>query len=110
MNRAYSLKDRDANAKGTGYRFYFLTGTLLRVPFLRSGFFQKKGTLMRTLVEPPPWSRCDLCGAEMRLKLVEPADRNFDMEKEIFVCASCGRERSYTVMHDPYTPHIKAAH
>ena len=64
---------------------------------------------MRTLVEPPPWSRCDICGNEMRLKLIEAADRKFDMDKEVFVCANCGRERSYTVMHDPYTPHIKAA-
>ena len=47
---------------------------------------------MRTLVKPPPSSRCDLCGGELRLKLIEPASRTLDLENEIFVCASCGHE------------------
>ena len=62
---------------------------------------------MRTLVKPPPSSRCDLCGGELRLKLIEPANRALDLENEIFVCANCGHERSYTVVHDPHTPHTK---
>ena len=62
---------------------------------------------MRKLVNPPPWSRCGQCGGEMRLKLIVPADHTCDLENEIFVCANCGHERTFTVMHDPYTPHIE---
>ena len=62
---------------------------------------------MRKLVNPPPWSRCGLCSGEMRLKLIVPAGRTCDLESEIFVCANCGHERTFTVMHDPYTPHIE---
>ena len=62
---------------------------------------------MRTLITPPPWSRCDLCGGELGLKLIEPADRTLDLENEIFVCANCGHEKSYTMIHDPHTPHTK---
>ncbi len=64
---------------------------------------------MRTLVQPPPSSRCDLCGGELRLKLIESANRTLDLENEIFVCANCGREQSYTVDHDHNMPHIKVA-
>lgn len=64
---------------------------------------------MRKLVNPPPWSRCGLCSGEMRLKLIVPADRTSDLENEIFVCTNCGHERTSTVMHDPYTPHIEKA-
>ena len=61
---------------------------------------------MRTLVQPPPSLRCDLCHGELRLKLVEPACPFFDLETEIFVCAKCGRERAFTVSHDHYAAHI----
>ena len=64
---------------------------------------------MRTLIQPPPWSRCDLCGGQLRLKLIEPANRTLDLENEIFACANCGRERSYTVDHDHNRPHPKVA-
>jgi uncharacterized protein with PIN domain len=57
---------------------------------------------MRTLVQPPPSSHCDLCGGELRLKRVEAANRNLDLESEIFVCANCGRELSCVVEHDKY--------
>ncbi len=57
---------------------------------------------MRTLVQPPPSTRCDLCGGELRLKQVELANRTMDLENEIFVCASCGREISYIVHHEKY--------
>jgi uncharacterized protein with PIN domain len=60
---------------------------------------------MRTLVRPPPSSRCDRCGAELQFKLIEPADPTSDYENEIFVCEKCGREKLYTVSHDHYTPH-----
>ena len=43
----------------------------------------------------------------MRLKLIVPADNTYDLDNEIFVCAICRHERTFTVMHDPYTPHIE---
>ena len=64
---------------------------------------------MRTLIQPPPSLHCDLCGGELRLKLVKSADSTFDLENEIFVCANCGHEQSYTVSHNHYTPHSKVA-
>jgi hypothetical protein len=64
---------------------------------------------MRTLVEPPPSSRCDLCGGELRLKLIESANCTLDLDNEIFVCIKCGREQSYTVSHDHTMPAPKAA-
>jgi hypothetical protein len=60
---------------------------------------------MRTLVKPPPSTRCELCGGELRLKLVEPANRTLDLENEIFVCTDCGRELSCIVDHDRYAGH-----
>ena len=73
----------------------------------RQGFAVGNGDdTMRQLVEPPPWSHCANCGGEMRLKQVVPADRAADLENEVFVCASCGSERIYTAMHDPYTPRV----
>ena len=65
---------------------------------------------MRTLVEPPPSSRCDLCGSELRLKQIESANRTLELDYEIFVCVKCGHERSCTVNHDRSMPTpIKAA-
>jgi hypothetical protein len=57
---------------------------------------------MRTLIQPPPSTHCDRCGGELRLKLVEPANRTMNLENEIFVCASCDREISFIVKHDKY--------
>jgi len=64
---------------------------------------------MRTLIQPPPSLCCDLCGGELRLKLIESADATFDLENEIFVCANCGHKQPYTVAHDRYAPHSKVA-
>ena len=64
---------------------------------------------MRTLIQPPPSSRCDLFSDDLRLKLIEPANRTLDLENEMLVCANCGREQSYTVDHDHNTPHPKVA-
>jgi hypothetical protein len=61
---------------------------------------------MRTLVEPPPSSRCDLCGAELRLKLIELANRALDLDRQIFVCAECGRERSCAVSQNHTVRHM----
>ena len=66
---------------------------------------------MRPMTQPPPLSRCDQCGGELRLKLIEGADRGLDLENEIFVCANCGREQSLIVNHDHKMPHTQnAAH
>jgi hypothetical protein len=54
---------------------------------------------MRTFVEPPPSSRCKFCGGELRLKLIESAKPNLDLDNEIFVCVKCGHEQSYAVSH-----------
>lgn len=105
--RARDQFTRDANAKRLGFRSNFHIGTLSSVPLPRSDACREKGNHMRTLVKPPPSSRCDLCGGELRLKLIEPASRTLDLENEIFVCASCGHEQSYTVIHDPQTPHTE---
>jgi len=67
---------------------------------------------MRTLVEPPFSSHCDLCGGELRLKQIESANRALDLDCEIFVCIKCGREKSCTVSHNHtvrHTPDPKAA-
>ena len=62
---------------------------------------------MRTLVEPPPSSRCALCGDELRLKLIESANRTLGLDNEICVCVKCGREQSYTVSHGHNMPDHK---
>ncbi len=64
---------------------------------------------MRTITQPPPSSRCDKCGGELRLKLVEVAEHGLNLENEIFVCANCGLEQSLTVSHDRKMPHTKVA-
>jgi hypothetical protein len=64
---------------------------------------------MRTLVQPPPSAHCNVCGGELRLKQIEPANRILDLDSEIFVCATCGRERSFTVNHNGKVPDPKAA-
>ena len=40
---------------------------------------------MRAVTQPPPSSRCKLCGGELRLKLIEPANRELDLDNEIFI-------------------------
>jgi uncharacterized protein with PIN domain len=64
---------------------------------------------MRTLVEPAPWSRCEHCRGELRLKVIETENRTLDLELEIFVCVSCGRERWLAVDHDRHAPHSNLA-
>ena len=65
---------------------------------------------MRTLVQPPPSSHCDLCGGELRLKKIELANRTLELEDEILVCVTCGRERLYTVSHNHTVQNTKAAY
>jgi hypothetical protein len=64
---------------------------------------------MRTITVPPSSSHCDQCGGELRLKLIEAADRGLDLEYEIFVCANCGREQSLTMSRSHYMPRTKVA-
>jgi Zn finger protein HypA/HybF involved in hydrogenase expression len=61
---------------------------------------------MRTITQPPPSCHCNQCGGELRLKLIEPANRTLDLEKEIFVCANCGREQSCIVSHNHNVSHM----
>ena len=61
---------------------------------------------MCTLVEPPPSSRCDKCGGELRLKLIEPANRTLDLDNQIFVCVKCGHEQACTVSHNLNVRHM----
>jgi hypothetical protein len=61
---------------------------------------------MRTLVEPPPSSHCHLCGGELRLKLIESANSDLDLDSEILVCITCGREHSCTVSHNHNARHM----
>jgi hypothetical protein len=64
---------------------------------------------MRTITQPPPSSHCNQCGGELRLKLIETADRGLNLENEIFVCENCDREHSLTVNHDRKMPQTNAA-
>src|ERR1019366_1607654 len=80
--------------------------TLLSAPFPRSEACRAKGNPMRTLVEPPPSSRCDRCSSELRLKLIESANLTLDLENEIFVCVKCGVEQSCTVSHNRNVGHM----
>ena len=104
--KAHRINNRDANAKRSGFQSNLSTGTLLSVPFPRSEACRTKGNPMRTLVEPPPSSRCDLCGGELRLKQIELANRTLDLDNEIFVCAKCGREQACTVSHNHNVRHM----
>lgn len=63
---------------------------------------------MRNLVQPPPSLHCELCGGELRLKRIEPANLVLDMDVEIFACSKCGHEQSYVVKQDHYSTSHRA--
>ena len=42
------------------------------------------------------------CGGELRFKLIEPANRVYGLDNEIFVCVNCGHEQMYVVARDRY--------
>ena len=96
---------RDANAKRSSFHSILSTGTLLSVPFPRSEHLGRKEPACVPSSNRRPSTHCDLCGGELRLKLVEPANRTMDLENEIFVCVCCGREMSFVVNHDKYAAH-----
>lgn len=54
---------------------------------------------MRTLVEPPHSSHCELCGGELRLKQVESANRTL-VWKMRCLSLECGHEQSIEVTHN----------
>jgi uncharacterized protein with PIN domain len=60
---------------------------------------------MRTLVQPPPTSHCEICHGELQLKWTEPAAPSVELDVEIFVCTKCSHEQSYWVGHDLYAAH-----
>ena len=64
---------------------------------------------MRILVEPPTSSHCEVCGGELRLKLIESANPTHDLDSETSICVTCGHEQSFTKSHDPTMPAPKAA-
>jgi len=88
---------------------------------------------MRTRRPPPPAAAGAVGGGELRLKLIEPANRTLDIEpaniiepanrtldiepanhtldldNEILVCVNCGHEQSNIVKHDHNMPTPKAA-
>jgi hypothetical protein len=98
--------DRDVNARRSGFQSNLSIGTLLSAPFPCSEACRAKGNHMRTLVQPPPSSRCELCGGELRLKQVESANRTLDLESEIFVCVKCGHEQTCLVSHNHTARHM----
>ncbi len=54
---------------------------------------------MRTIVPPPPVSRCEHCHGELRLKRVEP-----DCQR--FVCMECKREQTFRARGNPYASNL----
>lgn len=63
---------------------------------------------MRTLVQPPPSLRCDLCQGELRFKRIDPDGPLLELDYEVFVCMKCGHERTYRAKHDPYAARSEA--
>jgi hypothetical protein len=58
---------------------------------------------MRTLVDPPPSLRCDLCNGELRLKKIERDTSPLESDITTFVCAKCDRVKLYRVSRDPHS-------
>jgi len=55
---------------------------------------------MRNTVEPPPISRCELCGGQLTLVRVEPAHSALGATTNVFACACCGNERTFVAHQD----------
>jgi hypothetical protein len=55
---------------------------------------------MRRIVDPPPATRCKLCGGELRLKKVEAVVPVLGINAEILICVGCGREETIPLNHD----------
>src|SRR5690348_3644309 len=66
--------------QGVRFQSIVLTGTRLSVPYPRFEACRAKGNRMRTLVQPPPSLRCDLCHGELRLKQLAPDGPAFDFD------------------------------
>lgn len=59
---------------------------------------------MRKIVEPPPLSRCDYCGGALNLKEVGPAQSVLGLQRQVYVCGQCGRERTFVTTSEAYAP------
>jgi hypothetical protein len=57
---------------------------------------------MRTLVQPPPASGCDLSHGKLLFKRIEPDGPALELNCEIFVRIKCGHEQSYRVNRSLY--------
>ena len=55
---------------------------------------------MRDTVQPPPISRCNLCGGQLVLKCTDIAHSILGLRSNVFVCATCGTEQSFTEHRD----------
>ena len=58
---------------------------------------------MRTLVDPPPSLRCDVCSGELQLKKIQQDTSPLRSDITTFFCAKCGHEKSYRVSSDPHS-------
>ena len=58
---------------------------------------------MRTLVDPPLSLRCGVCNGELRLKKIQQDTSPLKSDITTFVCAKCGRDKSYRASGDPHS-------
>jgi len=50
---------------------------------------------MRSTVQPPPTTRCELCGGQLVLKRTDITHSILGLMSNVFVCATCGTEQSF---------------
>ena len=62
---------------------------------------------MRTLVPPPPVSRCERCGGELLFERLDQVDPALELDSESLVCRECGHRQSYIVHHEHNVPNVK---
>jgi ribosomal protein L40E len=58
---------------------------------------------MRTLVDPPPALRCEVCNGELRLKKIEQDTSLTEFDITTFVCTKCGHEESHRATRDRHS-------
>ncbi len=57
---------------------------------------------MRTIIEPPPTSKCCRCGEQLQLKGLAVANAAPGMTSNLYACAHCGTEQSFVSHQDMY--------
>ena len=55
---------------------------------------------MRTMVDPPPMSRCPHCGGQLKLKSVDMTYANVGLKQTIYACGNCGQEPAFAERQD----------